>query len=1035
MVLVNDAGILGVKLVQGLDCTDIDELLADCQQPFEDSMLYSAGADAKFVDKSTRLSKYRAIVDARLFDATAAMLSQISAADAEYDYTLVRSDVTQIVYEAGGFFKRHADFLSLVTNFVEEQTLLVCITPPEAALNTLGGATTIHAYGKSFDFAATTTPGHALLFRKDLDHEGQVVTGGEKHILSVNVWAHRKKSGQTLLITFPHETEECPGQSGGAALLAAANAKAYAMSADDARGMLAGKVEWANRAADEAGSRRPSVITYECADASYTQFGTIFRILCRMHVNASELVQHKATLDFFLPAMRLQDVLVDMASTPVPPAQPLAAQSEAVFEPGRRVIIRTPPEHRIDLKDSEGVVCGARFEEGGVGAYPVLPDGDSKEAVLLPHAALEAKFDDLAAAAKKAAEAGVVSGGNYEARETDAEVICCESAERTQVLVDLVRTLDLPYVSFKLIFVEGVLIARQEADFQMCKVPMTAAWCSVGDYDNVFAFRRLAPQSPHVDHLQLPLALHDFDNLFDEYSSELDEDELAPGLVVLANHLPREQSGGDASDDDESNGERLPPALQLGLRVALPPDGAEAAMHRLLFEREAPHIHHVPVHYLPGLPPTYVPPKAVWMVSTGECEGRPWRQNCRREDFVPLGEGTQALLEAQFAARDKASRMMVRTSAFCSVVVDPGEQSLSWQVCLNGAFMAYEDAEVQRRLEDAWTRHGFRWEVEITVHGVHYVVQRGKALHDFVQRQKDDKTQTLPVKRVGGPVVVTWTHPNVATAGEAAFTTGVQIGPNAEVHVIKRTRIFGSSPPASPEAAPSIEAPDLHGDSPATKKQRVDESSHPTTNPAAEEDKPPALFHRDEHGKTCFTRDEAEEAQWRIAEMRLEDRVKQCLQRKKFVLPQQSRNMIDGFCNESVYGTLNLLSVTGVVRLSPEKEDESLGSPLSSPLSPEGLKHRAEMERRKYRAEMARRNEMSKAITASFDAWPAPEVRNDKIHTAYAQGEEFAATLPEGKYDEGSGFVWTMEGELWDSARRTLGAALGMDDGSESLFP
>jgi hypothetical protein len=848
MVLVNDAGILGVKLVQGLDCTDIDELLADCQQPFEDSMLYSAGADAKFVDKSTRLSKYRAIVDARLFDATAAMLSQISAADAEYDYTLVRSDVTQIVYEAGGFFKRHADFLSLVTNFVEEQTLLVCITPPEAALNTLGGATTIHAYGKSFDFAATTTPGHALLFRKDLDHEGQVVTGGEKHILSVNVWAHRKKSGQTLLITFPHETEECPGQSGGAALLAAANAKAYAMSADDARGMLAGKVEWANRAADEAGSRRPSVITYECADASYTQFGTIFRILCRMHVDASELVQHKATLDFFLPAMRLQNVLVDMASTPVPPVQPLAAQSEAVFEPGRRVIIRTPPEHRIDLKDSEGVVCGARFEEGGVGAYPVLPDGDSKEAVLLPHAALEAKFDDLAAAAKKAAEAGVVSGGNYEARETDAEVICCESAERTQVLVDLVRTLDLPYVSFKLIFVEGVLIARQEADFQMCKVPMTAAWCSVGDYDNVFAFRRLAPQSPRVDHLQLPLALHDFDNLFDEYSSELDEDELAPGLVVLANHLPREQSGGDASDDDESHGERLPPALQLGLRVALPPDGAEAAMHRLLFEREAPHIHHVPVHYLPGLPPTYVPP-------------------------------------------------------------------------------------------------------------------------------------------------------------------------------------------ASPEAAPSRDAPDLHGDSPATKKQRVDESSHPTTNPAAEEDKPPALFHRDEHGKTCFTRDEAEEAQWRIAEMRLEDRVKQCLQRKKFVLPQQSRNMIDGFCNESVYGTLNLLSVTGVVRLSPEKEDESLGSPLSSPLSPEGVKHRAEMERRKYRAEMARRNEMSKAITASFDAWPAPEVRNDKIHTAYAQGEEFAATLPEGEYNEGSGFVWTMEGELWDSARRTLGAALGMDDGSESRFP
>ena len=182
MVHVSEAGVMGVHVIEGLDTAHIIEILGACKQPYDDSMLYSAGADAKFVGKSTRLSKFRAIVDQRLFDATAAMLSRISAADTDHDYILVRNDVTQIVYEAGGFFRAHADFLSLATNFVEEQTLLVCITPPAIARDTRGGATTIHANGTSVDFVATTIPGHALLFRKDHEHEGQVVREGEKHM-------------------------------------------------------------------------------------------------------------------------------------------------------------------------------------------------------------------------------------------------------------------------------------------------------------------------------------------------------------------------------------------------------------------------------------------------------------------------------------------------------------------------------------------------------------------------------------------------------------------------------------------------------------------------------------------------------------------------------------------------------------------------------------------------------------------------------------------------------------------------------------
>lgn len=138
------------------------------------------------------------------------------------------------------------------------------------------------------------------------------------------------------------------------------------------------------------GSPRPPVITYECVDASYEKFGTVFRILCRMHVHASELVERTSTLAFFLPAMKMEDLLVDLATAP-PDAAP---QLESALQPGRRIVIHTPPKEQGPPVG--GVVCGAHVEDGD--RYPVLPDG-SKEAVLLPHATLEAQFDPLACSA------------------------------------------------------------------------------------------------------------------------------------------------------------------------------------------------------------------------------------------------------------------------------------------------------------------------------------------------------------------------------------------------------------------------------------------------------------------------------------------------------------------------------------------------------------------------------------------------------------------------------------------------------------
>ena len=80
-----------------------------------------------------------------------------------------------------------------------------------------------------------------------------------------------------------------------------------------------------------------------------------------------------------------------------------------------------------------------------------------------------------------------------------------------------------------------------------------------------------------------------------------------------------------------------------------------------------------------------------------------------------------------------------------------------------------------------------------------------------------------------------------------------------------------------------------------------------------------------------------------MAALALDERVKSCLQRKQFVLPQQSHYVNAHFCNESVYGTVNLLAVTGLVRMD--------AAPPAAP-----------------------------PPAAPFDAWPGAEVLGDKPH-------------------------------------------------------
>lgn len=189
---------------------DIQSYLASKKDvPFETSELYSSEHDAKILDLKQRKSRFRLFADDEIFRLVEQTVQMLNETDKEYSYLLHKNDITEIRYQEGDYFKRHKDYLSTTSNLIEEFTMILCVTPPEESGAVEGGETVIFSYnqedGDAFD---TTTPGSGLIFRKDLEHAGNLLKSGEKHILTANLWATRKQnSNQVLLVTFDEDQE------------------------------------------------------------------------------------------------------------------------------------------------------------------------------------------------------------------------------------------------------------------------------------------------------------------------------------------------------------------------------------------------------------------------------------------------------------------------------------------------------------------------------------------------------------------------------------------------------------------------------------------------------------------------------------------------------------------------------------------------------------------------------------------------------------------------------------------------------------
>lgn len=440
---------------------------------WQTSQLYSSSRSEKFVDEDLRQSFFQLFqgdVAKPLFDHLQEVVQHLSETDESYSYSLRTNDVTHIRYEKGGFFKRHRDFLSTTSNLIEEFTLLLCVTPDDLSKETKGGDTTIHGYGdsgsKSFD---THTPGSLLLFRKDMEHEGNEVLHGEKHILTANLWATRKQkpgdNSQVLLVTFADkadkDTSEEQQETPTEAIQRAADASAsYVLPVSILSGVLKTRVEWANRRAEEQNEPPPTLVEYKCVQFSFEEFGTLAKILQRAHVGENELLQHAACLDFFGP-FPTEHLLVDLAL------------EEEEYE-----------EDDDDNDDEEG-------EEG--------------------------EEEDSEPAAKKGK---TIHEDDDTDEDMDMDVIVCENEARMKAVMDVARLLNEPYVPFQMLFVEGVLATEGDlAGVNALEIPLTSPLFTVGEYNNVFSIQLVAG-SKYGRNFETLKGLHNDSNYWDQWKKD-----------------------------------------------------------------------------------------------------------------------------------------------------------------------------------------------------------------------------------------------------------------------------------------------------------------------------------------------------------------------------------------------------------------------------------------------------------------------------------------------------------------------------------
>ena len=365
----------------------------------------------------------------------------------------------------------------------------------------------------------------------------------------------------------------------------------------------------------------------------------------------------------------------------------------------------------------------------------------------------------------------------------DLDVIVTGSAERTRVVAELARELELPYVEFNFAFVKGNV---DDGDGPSSDIPLTQVWLSLGGYNSIFSFQRVI--ASHIETLSLAQYLAHKDVLRKSHRSHSPWTPLAPYSALDAvpgEFNQRKRNFRDLEDEDsfgDDGWECLQQAYCYGLRAAADSSIETNAMLSLAFE----HDQQVPssLEYLPG-------GSSFDEASSARAKAQPWHAEAaaaaalRKDEVRPILDALKEKMEKELAKRKEAFRVEFE-----------------------------DDFEDEDDFENGWEEYQF-----------------------------DDH----------------------------------------EAREIQRDK-YGCV-----DRDPTL---------------AEDDGDHGVAAPAGA-----WLFHRDEHGKTCFNEAEARAACELIAAIKLDERVVAAMADTEFVFPQEHASAQAFVCNGEEYGEFVLLQV------------------------------------------------------------------------------------------------------------------------------
>ena len=192
---IDDAPTLCKKItVSNTVVTDLLESLRSCEQRCTPSLLYSKNENlhliGKKLNKNARKSISRNLVSTELFDLGEELLRSLDLSvtfDSSLKFGIMRDNVANVIYQIDDFFLPHQDAISTSTDLINtfEFTLIICVTPPKQD-ECIGGRTKVY-FGSDILTFDTNVLGNALLIRKDLVHEAEMLVSGQKEILMFNI--------------------------------------------------------------------------------------------------------------------------------------------------------------------------------------------------------------------------------------------------------------------------------------------------------------------------------------------------------------------------------------------------------------------------------------------------------------------------------------------------------------------------------------------------------------------------------------------------------------------------------------------------------------------------------------------------------------------------------------------------------------------------------------------------------------------------------------------------------------------------------